>query len=162
MRSRLVLFALSSVAVLGACAAAPVIPGTLVTDNRENRQIIEVCEKYRRALEDRDAEVLLSLAARTYFEDSGTPKAEDDYGYDGLKTILVTRLGALKAVRYNIQYRRVTLNTAGDHAAIDIRYDASYQLLTELGDRWERKQSEKRLELDYDRNKRQWLFTTGM
>jgi len=163
MRSRLLLLALSTAAAaLGACAMAPAIPGTLVTDTRENRQIIEVCEKYRRALEDRDAEVLLSLASPTYFEDSGTPKADDDYGYDGLKTILATRLGALKAVRYNIQYRRVTLNQTGDHASIDIRYDASYQLLTELGDRWERKQSEKRLELDYDKNKRQWLFTTGM
>ena len=151
-----------SAAPLGGCATAPSIPGTLVPDTRPNRQIIEVCEKYRHALEDRDADILLSMASPQYFEDSGTPKAEDDYGYEGLKTIIATRLSALKAVRFNIQYRRVAFNTTGNRASVDIRYDASYQLLTELGDRWERKQSEKRLELEFDKNKRQWLFTTGM
>src|SRR5262245_44267384 len=161
MRSRLLLTVLCA-CTLGACAIAPVIPGTLVSDTRENRQIIEVVEKYRRALEDRDAEMLLSLASPQYFEDSGTPKAEDDYGYEGLKQIIATRLNALKAVRYSIQYRRVTFNPNATRVAVDIRYDASYQLLTELGDRWERKQSEKRLELEFDKNRREWLFTTGM
>lgn len=154
-------------AVLGAgslsgCATGPSIPGTLVPDTRANRQIIEVCEKYRRALEDRDADVLLGMASPQYFEDSGTPKADDDYGYEGLKTILATRLSSLKAVRYNIQYRRVAFNPTANRVAVDIRYDASYQLATELGDRWERKQSEKRLELEFDKNRRAWLFTTGM
>jgi hypothetical protein len=153
--------ALSALAGSG-CATAPNIPGTNVGDTRENRAILEVCEKYRHALEDRDAETLLSLASPQYFEDSGTPKAEDDYGYEGLKQIINTRLAALKAVRYNIQYRKVAFSPGGTRAAVDIRYDASFQLLTEIGDRWERKQSEKRLELEFDKNKRQWLFTTGM
>lgn len=144
------------------CANQAVIPGTLVVDSRDNRLIIEVCERYRHALEDRDAETLMSLASPQYFEDSGTPKAEDDYGYDGLRQIIATRLAALKAVRYNIQYRRVGWSSNGTRAAVDIRYDASFQLQTELGDRWERKQSEKRLELEFDRNKGKWLFTTGM
>lgn len=158
----LALFAVTGISPLGGCATAPAIPGTLVPDTRANRQIIEVCEKYRRALEDRDADVLLGMASRQYFEDSGTPKAEDDYGYEGLRTIIATRLSSLKAVRYNIQYRRVAFNATGTRASVDIRYDASYQLLTELGDRWERKQSEKRLELEFDKDRRIWLFTTGM
>jgi hypothetical protein len=144
------------------CANLPAIPGTTVTDTRENRQVIEVCEKYRHALEDRDAETLLQLASPQYFEDSGTPKAEDDYGYDGLKQVINTRLQSLKAVRYNIQYRNVEYSPNRNHVNVDIRYDASYQLATELGDRWERKQSEKRMELEYDKAGHRWLFTTGM
>ena len=164
MRSRLpsTLAAALLVAALAGCLTPPSIPGTTVTDTIQNRSLVEVCERYRHALEDRDAETLLQLASTQYFEDSGTPKADDDYGYDGLKQIINTRLAALKAVRYSIQYRKISFSPIGDHAFIDIRYDASYQLLTELGDRWERKQSEKRLELEFDKSKRKWLFMSGM
>jgi len=154
--------ALVAAALASACATPPLIAGTKVIDNRPNRAIIEVCEKYRHALEDRDADALLAMASPQYFEDSGTPKADDDYGYDGLKQIIATRLAALKSVRYSVQYRNVQFSPSMTHVAVDIRYDASFQLLTELGDRWERKQSEKRLELEFDKDKRIWLFTTGM
>ena len=39
--------------------------------------------------ERRDAEKLISLAAKSYFEDSGTPKGEDDYGYEGLRQLAI-------------------------------------------------------------------------
>ena len=159
------LFALFAVwTMLSGCATAPRIPGTKVEDTRFNREPIEVCERYRHALEDRDAETLVQMASPNYFEDSGTPKAEDDYGYDGLKAVINARLVALKSVRYNVEYRNVLAKQQrakkGSRAAVDIRYDASFQLATELGDRWERKQNEKRLELEFDGNK--WLFVSGM
>ena len=31
---------------------------------------------------------LLALAHPNYYEDSGTPKGDDDYGYEGLKEVL--------------------------------------------------------------------------
>src|SRR5579883_2323211 len=136
------------------CAAPRVIAGTHVTDTKLNRDLIQVCERYRHAMEDRDPETLIEMASKSYFEDSGTPKAEDDYGYDGLKQVLVARLGQLKALRYNIEYRSVEVK--GTRAHVDIRYDASFQLATEMGDRWERKQNEKRMELEYDGKR--WLF----
>ena len=40
-------------------------------------------------MEDRDATTLLSMAHPNYYEDSGTPSGQDDYGYDGLKDVLV-------------------------------------------------------------------------
>lgn len=143
---------------MAACATVPVIPGTTVADTQQNRTVIDVCEKYRQALEQRDAPTLLLLASPRYYEDSGTPKAQDDYGYEGLKKVLATRLEGLRTVRYTIDYRAVEVS--GIRAHVDIRYDASYQLATELGERWERKQSDKRLELEYDRGR--WLFTAGM
>jgi hypothetical protein len=155
---RVLLAALCAAAAAAGCAAPRVIAGTQVTDTRLNRELLEVCERYRHALEDRDAETLYSLASPQYFEDSGTPKADDDYGYEGLKQVLNTRLAALKAVRYNIDYREIAVN--GNRAHVDIRYDASYQIATELGDRWERKQNEKRLELEF--NGKVWRFTAGM
>lgn len=143
---------------LGACATLNVIPGTKVADTKVNREILDVCEKYRHAMEERDAATLLSLAHPSYYEDSGTPNANDDYGYEGLKEVLSKRLAALKTMRYNIEYRRVSIE--GHHALVDIRYDASFQIATEMGDRWERKQNDKRLELENDGKR--WLITAGM
>ena len=152
--SRILLF----LALLPACAMINTIPGTKVPDTRPNREILDVCEKYRHALEDRDSATLLTLAHPNYYEDSGTPKGDDDYGYEGLKDVLAKRLAALKTVRYNIEYRKVAIE--GHHASVDIRYDASFQLATEMGDRWERKQNDKRLELENDGKR--WLIIAGM
>ncbi len=156
--NRLVL-ALSTVMLLGGgCATVNTIPGTTVADTKVNREVLDVCERYRHAMEERDATTLLSLAHPSYYEDSGTPLADDDYGYDGLKDVLAKRMSALKTLRYNIEYRRV--NIEGHRAQVDIRYDASYQLATEMGDRWERKKNDKRIELENDGKR--WLIIAGM
>src|SRR5215468_7320860 len=89
------------------CTNLALIPGTRVVDTKINREIIEVCEKYRRAMEERDAPTLLAMAHPNYYEDSGTPKGDDDYGYDGLKEVLSRRLAALRTLRYNNEYQHV-------------------------------------------------------
>jgi hypothetical protein len=151
-------FAAGLVLSLGGCAALRTIPGTTVADTHQNRDILNVCERYRHALEDRDATQLLALAHPQYYEDSGTPKADDDYGYEGLKEVLAKRLSAVRTIRYNIEYRKIEVS--GTRARVDIRYDASFQLATEMGDRWERKQNDKRIELESDRGR--WLIIGGM
>jgi hypothetical protein len=140
------------------CVKAATIPGTHVVDTHQNRVLIDVVEKYRHALEDRDAETLLAMASPRYYEDSGTPKAEDDYGYEGLRQVINSRIISLKSVRYNVEYRDIEVR--GKRAHVDIRYDASFQIATDMGDRWERKQNEKRIELEYDG--KDWLFLAGM
>lgn len=154
MKGLLLAIALAPVA----CAHYSVIPGTRVIDTKTNREIIEVLERYRQALEEKDGASLLALAHPNYYEDSGTPKGDDDYGYEGLKEILARRLSALKTLRYNIEYRKVEVE--GTRARADIRYDASYQIATEMGDRWERKQNDKRIELENDGKR--WLIIAGM
>jgi hypothetical protein len=153
-------FHLALLLLLGSsgCATLRTIPGTTVSDTRQNRDILNVCERYRHALEDRDASQLLALAHPQYFEDSGTPLASDDYGYEGLKDVLSKRLSAVRTIRYNIEYRKIEVS--GSRARVDIRYDASFQLATEMGDRWERKQNDKRIELESDKGR--WLIIGGM
>src|SRR4051794_35911350 len=132
-------FVLACLLFVSGCATVAVIPGTTVHDTKQNREILEICEKYRRAMEERDAATLLALAHPQYYEDSGTPKGDDDYGYQGLRDVLGKRLAQLRTLRYNIEYRSIEIE--GNHARVDIRYDASFQLATEMGDRWERKQN---------------------
>lgn len=140
------------------CAQVGTIPGTRITDTKDNRDILTRVEEYRIAMEQRDAPKLLTMAHPNYFEDSGTPSGADDYGYPGLKKVLDTRLPVLRSLRYAIQYRHLVVE--GKRATLDIRYDMSYQIATEMGDRWERKQSDKRIELENDGNR--WLFLSGM
>ena len=156
--NRLVLTLAAALVCGGGCATVSTIPGTKVADTKANREILDVLERYRHAMEDRDAATLLALAHPSYYEDSGTPLASDDYGYEGLKEVLQKRLSALKTVRYNIEYRRVAIE--GHRAQVDIRYDASFQIATEMGDRWERKLNDKRIELENDG--RRWLIIAGM
>ena len=159
--TRRALFALlllgSATGLLG-CAAVRPIPGTRIPDTPSHREVLARVEEYRIALEQRDSNKLLAMASPNYYEDSGTPTAADDYGFAGLKKVLDSRLGALRWLRYLIRYRDVRVE--GSRAFVDIRYDISFQLMTELGERWERKQSEKRIELVRDDNR--WLFVNGM
>src|SRR4051812_40787954 len=92
--AKILVFAVALSSSLG-CATYNIIPGTKVFDTKPNREILEICEKYRRALESKDAPTLLSLAHPNYYEDSGTPKGDDDYGYEGLKDVLAKRLSVL-------------------------------------------------------------------
>jgi hypothetical protein len=158
MKSPFTLAALLLSALVPACAALPQIPGTTVVDSKQNREILEVCERYRHALEDRDGATLLSMAHPNYYEDSGTPNGDDDYGYEGLRQVIATRLAQVRSIRYNIEYRNVEVK--GRHAQVAIRYDASFQIATDMGDRWERKQNDKRLDLEFDGHR--WLFLSGM
>jgi hypothetical protein len=142
---------------LGGCATLRLIPGTKIADTPQNREVLARCEEYRLAMEQRDAAKLLSMADPNYYEDSGTPAGSDDYGFPGLKHVLESRLAALRWLRFLIRYRE--LHILGDRASVDIRYDISFQLLTEVGEKWERRQNEKRLELKHEGNR--WMFLSG-
>jgi hypothetical protein len=98
------------------------------------------------------------MASPAYFEDSGTPTAEDDYGYEGLKQVLRVRLDRLQTVRYGIQYRRV--HVAGRRAEVEIYIDASFQMAAEPIPHWKRKTEYHKLTLENDGKR--WLFTSGM
>jgi hypothetical protein len=153
------LAALCCVAATGAgCATIRPIPGTKIADTPANRELLTRLEEYRVALEQRDSTKLLTMASPQYYEDAGTPGGSDDYGFPGLKRVLEQRLSALRWLRYLVRYRDIRIE--GNRAAVDIKYDISFQLMTEMGERWERKQSEKRLELVKEDNR--WLFLSGM
>jgi len=99
----------------------------------------------------------VGASAATVAEDPFASAGSDDYGSPGLKHVLESRLAALRWLRFLIRYRE--LHILGDRASVDIRYDISFQLLTEVGEKWERRQNEKRLELKHEGNR--WMFLSG-
>ena len=144
------------------CALTSVIPGTTLPDTRPNRAILDVLERYRHALEDRDAATLLTLAHPNYYEDSGTPKGDDDYGYDGLKQVLANQLKRVKSMRYEIEYR--TINVTGaeptKRAEVEVFLDGSFELAAEAGDRYRRVNDYHHFVLEQKGD--EWKFLSGM
>jgi hypothetical protein len=132
------------------------IPNTDVEDNEENRDVIAFCEKYRRAVEKRDASAMLELVSPLYYEDGGNPDASDDMDYAQFKAWLTGQgidedgitFQDATAIRHEIRYRRVTFET--DRVLVDYTFSASFRVPTPKGDEWKRKVDENRLELVRD------------
>jgi hypothetical protein len=144
--------------VLGLVLAAPAmgcsktnIPNTDVEDSSENRKVIAFCEKYRRAVEDRDVDTLIGMVSPRYFETGGNAKSGDDIDYNGLRQYLTTKFKQTKAIRYEIRYRRIS-ETENKVINVDFTYTASFQIPTEKGDMWHRSVRDNRLTLLRDKD----------
>ena len=135
---------------VGGCAGT-YIPNTDVEDNTENRQIVNFCERYRRAIEERDVEALVQMASPRYFETGGNAKTSDDIDYNGLRLYLTTKFKETKAIRYEIRYHRIQDKPEDAKVVfVDFTYTASFQIPTQKGDVWNRAVRDDRLQLIRD------------
>jgi len=144
--------------LLGGCAHQEYFPSSTIPKTEENKQIIETVEQYRRRLLERNVEGLLVLASEKYFEDSGTPRSDDDYGYDGLKMVLSQRLSRVTSMRYEIEYRAI--KHAGNKAEVEVFLDGSFELAAEAGDRYRRVNDYHHFVLEQKGD--EWKFLAGM
>ncbi len=158
---------LFALVLLTACAAhVRYVPGTHVPYSSQNKSVLDACEEYRLAVERGDADALMLMAHRQYWEDSGTPSGSDDYGYEGLRNVLLTRLLKATDIRYSMRYVGVSQQCPGDlrpgcRAAVDVLIDASYTI-TNVNGKAVRpdKRDQNQLVLEWDG--RRWLFLSGM
>lgn len=152
----------------GCAGRASNIPGTKISDDKVNRALVEAVENYRIAVERADAEALFLMASDRYFEDSGTPQGSDDYGYDGLKDVLVGRFRMASDIRYAMKYvsiRRTCTQVEepepGCRAHVEVMVDASFTVVDARGqDRRTDKRDQNELVLEWTDGK--WKFVSGM
>jgi hypothetical protein len=142
------------------CAHNDVIPGTNVVDTEVNRAIIKTVEDYRLSIEQRDVDRLLMLASDRYSEDSGTPRTDDDYRYDGLKQVLTTRLSRVRSIRYTIQYRNIR-QVADNEVEVEVHLNGSFELMSESGERYRNIDDFHHFMLERTAKDR-WKFLSGM
>ena len=133
------------VTVLLAACGKHYIPNTSVPDNPFNRKVIAFCEKYRLAVEEKNVGTLLVLASPDYFEDGSTPSGDDDFDFEGLRDVLVGRFSKIKSIRYDIKYRKVTVED--EFVNVDFTYSSSFQITVSGQDHWFRKVEDNRLVL---------------
>ncbi len=158
---------LLAIAATAGCASnTRYVTGTKIPYSTANKSVLEAVEDYRLAVERADAEALMLMAHKQYWEDSGTPSGGDDYGYDGLRNVLTTRLQKASDIRYSMRFMAVH-QTCGDElkagckAAVDVLIDASFTVTSALGQpKRPDKRDQNQLVLEWDG--RRWLFLSGM
>jgi hypothetical protein len=133
------------VASTGACSKT-FIPNTDVEDTGANREVIEFCENYRHALEDRNVPQLIKLMSPGYFEDGGNTKPEDDADFDTIREFLTGDFLKTTGIRYEIRYRRITF-TERKHVYIDYTYAAAWKIPGTKNDEWHHAVADNRLDL---------------
>ena len=153
MYHRLRAFLLPVVAftLFAAGCAKQYLPNTDVEDTDDNRRAVMFCEKYRKAVERRDAAGILAMVSPKYYEDGGNVDASDDLDFDGLKEYLSQQFADSKAIRYEIRYRRIIWKPEVRQAFVDYTYSASFKIPGPEGkDEWRRLISENRLVLSVE------------
>jgi len=161
------LFLIAALLSASACAKKQTfIGGTRVPYSSNNKSVLDAVEQYRLAVEKADSESLMTMAHKQYWEDSGTPSGSDDYGYDGLKLVLASRLKMASEIRYTMRYMGVSQECKGDLAAgckatVDVLIDASFTIQNALGKASRPdKRDQNQLLLEWDGSR--WMFLSGM
>ena len=130
---------------LTACSKS-YIPNTDVEDNSDNRKVVQFCEQYRHAVEEKDIGKLVSMISPRYFEDGGNTKDDDDLDFEGVKQYLTKDFVKADGIRYEIRYRRVTF-APSQKVFVDYTYSASWRIPGVKGDEWKHTVVDNRLEL---------------
>ncbi len=165
--NRLFLIGLALAVTATACASKKLyISGTRVPYSQTNKALLDAVEQYRLAVERGDAEGLMLMANKQYWEDSGTPSGSDDYGYDGLRNVLMNRLSKATDIRYSLRYVGVSQECksalqAGCKATVDVLIDASFTIANVSGKASRPdKRDQNQLFLEWDGKR--WTFMSGM
>jgi hypothetical protein len=158
MRKWLSLVAFLTAVSVSGCSKT-YIPNTDVQDTGENRGIITFCEKYRHAIEDRDAGALLKMMSPAYFEDAGNVKGSDDADFEKIREFLMGDFLKTKGVRYEIRYRRIT-HTETNHIWVDYTYAGAWKIPGLKDEEWHHQVADNRLDLVRDGDS--YKIVTGM
>lgn len=154
-----VLLVLGALVACSCAGRAEYIGGTKIPKNEVNEEVIKTVERYRQAVERKDAAALLLMASKKYYEDSGTPTGADDYGYDGLRDVLASRFQLAKNIRYSLRYLKI--RTRANRAFVEVFIDASFSIKGPQGElRREDLRDQNLLVLAKEGNS--WKFVSGM
>ena len=122
------------------------IPNTEIEDNEFNRDVITFCERYRRAVENLNIGLIMSLASPRYFDNSGTLSGDDDTDRSGLEEILKTRFRAIAALRYEIKY--IDIYECDKGICVELTYTMSFKYTIGDQTQWANRTADNRLELE--------------
>lgn len=111
------------------------IPGTTIIDNDENRAIVVLIEKYRRAYDEKDVDTIMSLVSKDFYENGGNSDPSDDYNYEGLKKNLIDKFSKTRA--QGLEIRIKSIESDRDRVSVRYNYFVKFQMALASGDRWE-------------------------
>jgi hypothetical protein len=150
---------LATVSATALACSHQTIPGTNIPDEPQTRAVLGVFLRYRRALEARDANALLQLAAPDYSDPGDTSRGEGPTDYESLKTKLPQAFEKLSDVRLEATVRDVEVK--GEEARIDYYQVLRFALRTANGgDRWKSVSDDARMKLVKVQG--EWKIASGL
>ena len=135
------------------------IPGTEIDDNSETRAILDVVNKYRTAVEGRNAQALIDLADESFHDNGGSATPDDDLDFKRLYTVLPGRFQKLDDVRLDLSVRKIELDEESRTARVTYTYQMSFRLPT-LTQKTQNETDIKQMTLK--RNDGTWKITSGI
>jgi hypothetical protein len=148
---------LFGLALLAACSHNT-IPGTNIRDDPQNRAVLQVLASYKQAMEARDANALLSLAAPAYFDKGDPARPGDAHDLAGLRKSLPRDFGGVRALKLDIDIR--TLKIEGDRAQVDFFGVMRYAVALPNGEKWFTESDDQRMK--FVRVDGDWKISSGM
>ncbi|MBL8786634.1 MAG: hypothetical protein JNJ59_17145 [Deltaproteobacteria bacterium] len=151
----LALFALSA----SACGTT-YIADSQIPDTPENRAVWNRVVEYRKAVETRNADALLAMVSRAYYENSETTDdATDDYGYDELRDMVLADFkDNVLEVQYRLLMRRIQVDD--DRAYADYEYYYNFKYVEGGVTAWKPKNDFNRLE--FTKENGVWMISGGL
>jgi len=136
------------------------IRDTNIEDTPDHREILNVVETYRTAIEQRDISALRRVISEKYYENASTTDVDtDDYGTEQvLKQIVPTMSDHVDKVFYEIVVTELTMQNS--EAFVDYRYELKFHYTDGDKQHWGLKRDVNRLSLA--REQRGWLIVSGM
>ena len=139
---------------------AKTIPGTTLPNTKKNREIYQVVEQYRQAMESRNWKKLLTIVSPRYHETAGTPDTNDDYGYTELRRRLLSQdFKRIRFVRLWLTVEKIAFERKEAHVYLRSRYSFRYPR-GEYRPGWNTGVNDQMLILEYARG--QWLIVRGL
>lgn len=121
-----ILFSLLALAVTG-CAPRK-IPGTELDDTSETRAVIDVMQKFRAAVEKKDADAIVKMADQSFRDDGGSSNPDDDLDYASLGPKLAARMAKMSNVKLEVTIRRIEFDDDSKMARVTYSYQVSFNL----------------------------------
>ncbi|MHB8421110.1 MAG: DUF4440 domain-containing protein [Myxococcales bacterium] len=142
------------------CSPA-LIPGTEIADTALNRKLLVEIERYRQAVERRDATAILAMVSPAYYDERGHP---DDpsyhWDYARLSKELPLKLSKVKNIRLEINVRHVDVDKKEGRARAAYYYTENYIAMLPSGELPEHESDIERME--FKRQGERWLITKGL
>ena len=148
---------LLALAALAACSHNT-IPGTNVRDDPQNRAVLQVLASYKEAMEARDANALLSLAAPGYFDKGDPARPSEAHDLEGLRKSVPRDFNGVRALKLDIDIRNLKIE--GDRAQVDFFGVMRYAVALPNGEKWFTESDDQRMKfvkVDGD-----WKISSGM
>jgi hypothetical protein len=148
---------LLALAALAACTHNT-IPGTTIPDEPRNRAVLQVLANYKQAMEARDPNALLSLAAPGYFDKGDPSRPGDPHDLEGLRRSIPRDFTGVRALKLDIDVRNLKID--GDRAHVDYFGVMRYAVAVPNGEKWFTESDDQRMKfvkIDGD-----WKISSGM